>query len=64
MVGAPNPGDVVWRNLEASRRERRVATAFFSLFCYPCAIVLGFAFSFFVAPRVAARCAPTVYIPN
>tara|TARA_B110001452_G_scaffold84139_1_gene68793 strand:+ start:77 stop:1051 length:975 start_codon:yes stop_codon:yes gene_type:complete len=51
LVAAPHPGDIAWRNLEATEAERRHANRFFMGFMYPTALLLGVTFGFFCVRR-------------
>lgn len=41
VMGAPNPGDVAWRNLEATRRERTCSNAFHLFVMLPAAVLIS-----------------------
>ena len=43
VMGAPNPGDVAWRNLEATPRERTCSNAFHLFVMLPAAVRIGVA---------------------
>ena len=43
VMGAPNPGDVAWRNLEATKRERTCSNAFHLFVMLPAAVLIGLA---------------------
>ena len=43
VMGAPNPGDVAWRNLEATKRERTCSNAFHLFVMLPAAVPIGLA---------------------
>jgi hypothetical protein len=58
VMGAPNPGDVAWRNLEATRRERFCSNAFHLLVMFPAAILIGVMFSFFCVLTPLLHAAP------
>ena len=64
VVGAPNPGDVAWRNLEATAQERYRSSVFFLLFMYPMAVVLGTLFSFFCVVTPLLNASPFAFHPT
>ena len=63
VMGAPNPGDVAWRNLEATRRQRTCSNAFHLLVMFPAAILIGVMFSFFCVLTPLLHAGPMEFDP-
>ena len=63
VMGAPNPGDVAWRNLEATRRQRFCSNAFHLLVMLPAAVFVGVMFSFFCVLTPLLHAGPLEFDP-
>ena len=63
IVAAPHPGDVAWRNLEATDEERRKSSFFFMCFMVPAALLISTTFSFFCTLIPLLNASPILFEP-